>query len=75
MGQTTVIVSSTVVFLVTFRAAIAEACFVGDESGWVLAIGANAIGNNYTTWADSVIFKFGDYVVSLWDPTFQSVSE
>ncbi|BBN08933.1 hypothetical protein MPTK1_4g15680 [Marchantia polymorpha subsp. ruderalis] len=62
MGQTAAIVSLTVVFLVTFRAAIAEECIVGDESRWVLANRANAIGNNYTTGADSVIFKVGDYV-------------
>ncbi|KAG6558167.1 hypothetical protein Mapa_000350 [Marchantia paleacea] len=63
----------TAILLVSFKSSIAEEFIVGGDSGWVLPVQANAIGNNYTTWADSYNFTVGDSLVFTYNKESHSV--
>ncbi|KAG6545317.1 hypothetical protein Mapa_013166 [Marchantia paleacea] len=73
MAHGTEMVLLTTMLLVTFKAALAEVFTVGGESGWVLPVQANAIGNNYTTWAESYNFKVGDSLFFKYNKDSHSV--
>ncbi|KAG6545318.1 hypothetical protein Mapa_013167 [Marchantia paleacea] len=63
MAYSAEMVFLTSILLIIFSSAIAKEFIVGGESGWVLPAQANAIDNNYTTWAESYTFTVGDSLV------------